>query len=235
MNKKNIKKTVIASGMALSLFGTVASPAMTVFAAEQSARWDGSGDSWRVKDGNGGYLRNMWFQDDVTGHWYMLGAGDGSLMYSGLVTDQSTGCTYLLNVNHDGTFGRMVTTDGAYGVNGKQVYLTFNQNHDGTFGAVTSGLSELRNAGVNETTLASIPVAGDNQTQSAQPTQPTEQAMEQGTNNNDDGDYSYMYEDPGILSEEEAIAAYGDNAICGSFTGVNPDDLVEIDPNVIIQ
>ena len=78
-------------------------------------------------------------------------------MYSGLVTDQSTGKSYLLNTQHDGTFGRMLTTDGVYNVNGVNVYLTFNQNHDGTFGAITSGLSEVRSSGVRETSLAAIP------------------------------------------------------------------------------
>ena len=85
----------------------------------------------------------------------MLGA-DG-IMYSGLVTDQSTGKSYLLNTQHDGTFGRMLTTDGVYNVNGVNVYLTFNQQHDGTFGAITSGLNEVRSSGVRETSLSAIP------------------------------------------------------------------------------
>lgn len=121
----------------------------------QSARWEGSGDTWKVRNPAGGYLTNSWFQDDITGHWYMLG-GDG-VMYAGLVTDQSTGKTYLLNTNHDGTYGRMLTVDGVYSVNGHEVYLTFNQQHDGTFGAITSGLSEVRSSGVEETALENIP------------------------------------------------------------------------------
>lgn len=78
-------------------------------------------------------------------------------MYAGLVTDKSTGKTYLLNTEHDGTYGRMLSIDGQYMVNGKSIYLTFNQNHDGTFGAITSGLSELRSTGVKESTRDSIP------------------------------------------------------------------------------
>ena len=78
-------------------------------------------------------------------------------MYSGLVTDQSTGKSYLLNTQHDGTFGRMLTADGVYNVNGTNVYLTFNQQHDGTYGAITNGLSEVRSSGVRETSLAAIP------------------------------------------------------------------------------
>ena len=85
--------------------------------ATQSARWVGSGDRWQVSDNQGGFIKDCWFQDDVTHHWYMIGAEDGSVMYSGLVTDKSTGKSYLLNVNHDGTFGRMLTVNGVYNSN----------------------------------------------------------------------------------------------------------------------
>ena len=165
---KQHHKTMVVAGCGLLLFGAIKQPSMTAYAAEagpgaattqqavqQSDRWEGSGDTWRVKASNGsGYLTNSWFQD-LDGSWYMLGA-DG-IMYSGLVTDQSTGKSYLLNTQHDGTFGRMLTTDGVYNVNGVNVYLTFNQNHDGTFGAITSGLNEVRSSGVRETSLSAIP------------------------------------------------------------------------------
>ena len=166
---KQHHKTMVVAGCGLLLFGAIKQPSMTAYAAEaagpgvsttqqsiqQSDRWEGTGDTWRVKASNGsGYLTNSWFQD-LDGSWYMLGA-DG-IMYSGLVTDQSTGKSYLLNTQHDGTFGRMLTTDGVYNVNGVDVYLTFNQNHDGTFGAITSGLNEVRSSGVRETSLAAIP------------------------------------------------------------------------------
>ena len=172
-----MKKIVITTGALLCLtmapiaqtnplgqFLNEVSCTMEVQAAEltQSARWVGSEDTWRVSDGSGGYLKNCWFQDDVTKDWYLLGAGDdNSIMFSGLITDQSTGKTYLLNTNHDGTYGRMLTADGTYNINGQNVYLTFNQNHDGTFGAITSGLSEVRGTGVEEKQLQSIP--SDNQ------------------------------------------------------------------------
>ena len=166
---KQHHKTMVVAGCGLLLFGAIKQPSMTAYAAEaagpgvsttqqsiqQSDRWEGTGDTWRVRNANGnGYLTNSWFQD-LDGSWYMLGA-DG-IMYSGLVTDQSTGKSYLLNTQHDGTFGRMLTTDGVYNVNGTNVYLTFNQNHDGTFGAITSGLNEVRSSGVRETSLSAIP------------------------------------------------------------------------------
>ena len=155
-----MRKCLIAGLSALMILGT----SMSVY-ADQSTRWVGSGDRWQVSDNAGGYLKNTWFQDDVTGHWYLLGAEDGSVMYAGLVTDQSTGKTYLMNVSHDGTFGRMISTNGVYNINGKSISLTFNQNHDGTFGAITSGLSEVRNTGVTEKSLSSIPTADNTTTQ----------------------------------------------------------------------
>lgn len=159
---KKIKKVLITTGlvMMVSLIGnTNKTPfGMTAYAAEQtlnqSPRWEGSGNVWRVKDNAGGYLINSWFED-LDGSWYMLGA-DG-IMFSGLVTDQSTGKSYLLNTNHDGTYGRMLTINGVYNINGKEIYLEFNQAHDGSYGAITSGLSEARGTGVKETGLESIP------------------------------------------------------------------------------
>ena len=165
---RRTRRLIVVASFGLLLFGAIKQPSMTAYASEagpgvsttqqsiqQSDRWEGTGDTWRVRASNGsGYLTNSWFQD-LDGSWYMLGA-DG-IMYSGLVTDQSTGKSYLLNTQHDGTFGRMLTTDGVYNVNGVNVYLTFNQNHDGTFGAITSGLNEVRSSGVRETSLAAIP------------------------------------------------------------------------------
>ena len=155
-----MRKCLIAGLSALMILGS----AINVY-ADQSARWVGSGDHWQVSDNAGGYLKNTWFQDDVTGHWYLLGAEDGSVMYSGLVTDQSTGKTYLMNTNHDGTYGRMISTNGVYNINGKSISLTFNQSHDGTFGAITSGLQEVRSSGVAEKSLSSIPTADNTTTQ----------------------------------------------------------------------
>ena len=185
------RKFLIMFSFGLLLFGAIKQPSMTAYASEaaapgvsttqqsiqQSDRWEGTGDTWRVKASNGsGYLTNSWFQD-LDGSWYMLGS-DG-IMYSGLVTDQSTGKSYLLNTQHDGTFGRMLTTDGVYNVNGVNVYLTFNQQHDGTFGAITSGLNEVRSSGVRETSLAAIPTdsATGGQTSNQQSSQPSGQSQ----------------------------------------------------------
>ena len=194
---RRTRKLVIMASFGLLLFGAINHPTMTAYASEaaapgvsttqqsiqQSDRWEGSGDTWRVKASNGsGYLTNSWFQD-LDGSWYMLGS-DG-IMYSGLVTDQSTGKSYLLNTQHDGTFGRMLTTDGVYNVNGVNVYLTFNQQHDGTFGAIISGLNEVRSSGVRETSLSAIPTdsATGGQTSSNQASQPSGQQAQSSSNN----------------------------------------------------
>ena len=152
-----LKKIILTGVLSVAMFVGSVIPSM---AAEltQSSRWVGSENTWRVPDNNGGYLKNCWFQDDITKDWYLLGAGDdNTIMFSGLITDQSTGKTYLLNTNHDGTYGRMLTADGTYNINGKEVYLTFNQEHNGTFGCILTGLSEVRSTGVEEKQLQSIP------------------------------------------------------------------------------
>ena len=192
---RRTRKLVIMASFGLLLFGAINHPTMTAYASEaaspgvsttqqsiqQSDRWEGTGDIWRVRNANGnGYLTNSWFQD-LDGSWYMLGS-DG-IMYSGLVTDQSTGKSYLLNTQHDGTFGRMLTTDGVYNVNGVNVYLTFNQNHDGTFGAITSGLSEVRSSGVRETSLSAIPTDSATGTQSSS-TQSNQSSTQNQTSQN---------------------------------------------------
>ena len=179
-NQKNVSRIVKASGMALLLFSAVGQPGMTAYAGgpgetvqaqvEQSPRWEGQGDAWRVKTEDGkGYMTNAWFQD-LDGSWYMLGA-DG-YMYSGIVTDPSTGASYLLNTEHDGHFGRMVTANGAYIINGQQVYLTFNNTNpaDGTYGAITGGLTELRAAGVKEVTKGAEGTAPQAAAQAAEQT-----------------------------------------------------------------
>ena len=191
---RRTRKLIVVASFGLLLFGAIKQPTMTAYASEaggpgvsttqqsiqQSDRWEGTGDTWRVRNANGnGYLTNSWFQD-LDGSWYMLGA-DG-IMYSGLVTDQSTGKSYLLNTQHDGTFGKMLTADGVYNVNGTNVYLTFNQQHDGTFGAITSGLNEVRSSGVRETSLAAIPTdsATGGQTSNQQSSQPSGQQNTDG-------------------------------------------------------
>ena len=175
---------------------------------EQSPRWEGQGDAWRVKTEDGkGYMTNAWFQD-LDGSWYMLGA-DG-YMYSGIVTDPSTGASYLLNTEHDGHFGRMVTANGAYIINGQQVYLTFNNTNpaDGTYGAITGGLTELRAAGVKEVTKGAEGTAPQTAEQTAAGpgvTNATEQANNSGTGSKEIKSIDDFFEWGGI-------GGFGDNA-----------------------
>lgn len=201
--KKNFLITLgIVTGM--SIFCSIP----TYATPTQSDRWVGTDDRWQVSDNHGGYIKNCWFQDDVTGHWYMIGAEDGSVMYSGLVTDQSTGKSYLLNINHDGTFGRMLTVNGVYNVNGKDVYMTFNQEHDGTFGAILSGLAEVRSTGVNERTLDRIPTDEGNASASSS----------QSSNTNPSKTSSGNSKSSSSLTEEEKRMAFSKDG-SGKLTG----------------
>lgn len=155
---KKLKKALAITVLSMSItssMGIVTWADTTNGIISQTDRWEGTGDSWKLlNESRNGYVVNSWFQD-LDGSWYMLGS-DGT-MFSGLVTDQSTGKSYLLNTNHDGTYGRMLTTNGTYTVNGKSVYLTFDQSHNGTYGAILSGLSEARSSGAKEVSLPSIP------------------------------------------------------------------------------
>ena len=241
---RRTRKLVIMASFGLLLFGAINHPTMTAYAAEagpgvsttqqavqQSDRWEGTGDTWRVKASNGsGYLTNSWFQD-LDGSWYMLGA-DG-IMYSGLVTDQSTGKSYLLNTQHDGTFGRMLTTDGVYNVNGVNVYLTFNQQHDGTFGAITSGLNEARSSGVRETSLASIPTDSASGTQSGTSQQTGGQTSGQSQSSQNSSQPSWYGKTPEQMTRDE-LREYVDWQSGGSVTAVRPGEL-DMDAAASIQ
>jgi hypothetical protein len=193
MRKKSFMVLGLTVAMSLSL------PLLSY--AAQSARWVGSGDRWQVSDNQGGFIKDCWFEDDVQHEWYMLGAEDGSVMYSGLVTDKSTGKSYMLNTVHDGTYGRMLTVNGVYNVNGVDVYMTFNQAHDGSFGAITSGLDEVRRTGVNERNLDRIPTDnnGNTNTGKSQNNQPT--------NNGSLSEYDKQFDrnKDGVLDENELI------------------------------
>ena len=241
---RRTRRLIVVASFGLLLFGAIKQPSMTAYASEagpgvsttqqsiqQSDRWEGTGDIWRVRASNGsGYLTNSWFQD-LDGSWYMLGA-DG-IMYSGLVTDQSTGKSYLLNTQHDGTFGRMLTTDGVYNVNGVNVYLTFNQQHDGTFGAITSGLNEARSSGVRETSLASIPTDSASGTQSGTSQQTGGQTSGQSQTSQNSSQPSWYGKTPEQMTREE-LREYVDWQSGGAVTAGRPGEL-DMDAAASIQ
>lgn len=162
-----MKKVLITTGLILSIgligqtdkapnyFGTMTSYAAEVQAKQLSPRWYADSNGvWYLRNESGtGNVVNAWFEDG--GDWYLLAQGDGH-MFSGLVHDTITNKWYMMNIDHDGTYGRMLTVDGNYTVNGQNVYLTFNQSHDGSYGAITSGLEGLRGAGVQTEEVAGI-------------------------------------------------------------------------------
>ena len=231
------KRILLGAGLLLGFMFTgsiINMTTMTTYAAEltQSARWVGSGDRWQVSDNAGGYLKNQWFQDDVTGHWYLLGAEDGSVMYSGLVTDQSTGKSYLLNTNHDGTFGRMLDVDGVYNINGVDVYLTFDQANNGTHGAILTGLDSLRSTGVYEKQYDQIPIAQpETQIPTENPTTPSNDGTQGGFISEDllnkyfggkdgelttSGDHPLSNGNSAFASDEEIEDAFGGRGSSGT-------------------
>lgn len=201
---RKLSKVLAVSMLSLSLttsMGIVSWADSTTGIISQTDRWQGSGDSWKLlNESRTGYVTNSWFQD-LDGSWYML-SQDGT-MYSGLVTDQSTGKSYLLNTNHDGTYGRMLTQNGTYTVNGKSVYLTFDQTHNGTFGAILTGLSEARSTGISEVALPSIPTESTSSQSSYNTTTPQSQPQ-----NNE--------------NSVEAPSVWGGNGNSSSSTGGGP-------------
>jgi len=173
--RKAIRTMILTSVLSVSC--AVMALANVQLQPNQSDRWsvDDSG-TWRLQnEAKTNYVLDSWFQD-LDGEWYMLGSDNNGEMYAGLITDLSTGKSYYLNINHDGYYGKLMSQNGTYSVNGINVYLTFNQNHDGTFGAIASGLSELRNTGVKEKNLDRIPVESETKKADTESTQSTEAA-----------------------------------------------------------
>ena len=160
-------------------------PDATLYTSQQQAvknqtdRWHVSADgTWFLfNQARTADVTNSWFQD-LDGSWYLLAPGDGH-MYAGLIHDTITNKWYFCQTEHDGWYGRMAYTDGAYTVNGQTVYLTFNQQHDGTFGAITSGLDSIRSTGVITQDVAGIPEDSASATEA-----PQQQSQPQTSTNN---------------------------------------------------
>ena len=87
--------------------------------------WHGSGNNWYYV--NAGKKVTGWLGINGEDWYYFNSNGD---MLSGW--QKVDGKWYLMNTNHDGTYGKMLT--GWQQVNGKWYYL--NKKHDGTFGAM---------------------------------------------------------------------------------------------------
>ncbi len=87
--------------------------------------WQGSGNYWYyIVNG----VRAVGWLSITPEEWYFL--DNSGLMCAGWFNDG--GNMYLLNPNHDGTYGKMLTGYQVY--NGFLYY--FNQTHDGTYGAM---------------------------------------------------------------------------------------------------
>lgn len=93
--------------------------------APAAGGWQGSGNNWYyVVNG----VRATGWLSITPEEWYFL--DNSGLMCAGWFNDGSE--VYLLNPNHDGSYGRMLTGYQSY--NGYTYY--FNQSHDGSYGAM---------------------------------------------------------------------------------------------------
>ena len=110
-----------------------------------SSYWyqDTATGAWKIRDGSGQMVRDSWLCDDAVNptnpSWYLIDSNGN--MREGLVQDEY-GNFYLLNPEHMGTYGSLISN--TYSYQGRTLY--FNSVHNGTFGRVTnpealSGLS----------------------------------------------------------------------------------------------
>ena len=146
-----MKKSLKALLIAISIAGTFC---MTCYAADFSSYWYQDGSTWKIYDQSGNTIANAWVCDNAVTvnhntdtNWYLMDASGN--MYEGIIQDQN-GDYYLLNPEHNGTYGMMLTANG-FTYNG--VTYQFNQAHDGTFGKILNtqdiGRSGLKVSQVN--------------------------------------------------------------------------------------
>ena len=145
--KKSLKALLIA-------FTISSTFCLTCYAADFSNYWYQDGSSWKIHDQSGNTIANAWVCDNAVTvnhntdtNWYLMDASGN--MYEGIIQDQN-GDYYLLNPEHNGTYGMMLTANG-FTYNG--VTYQFNQAHDGTFGKILNtqdiGRSGLKVSQVN--------------------------------------------------------------------------------------
>ncbi len=92
--------------------------------------WTGSGDSWYYKNA-AGTTATGWVLDG--GNYYYCDPSNGGKMKAGWLKD-TDGNWYYLNPNHDGTYGRMMTSWQT--INGVKYY--FRPNSGGPMGSMVS-------------------------------------------------------------------------------------------------
>ena len=145
--KKSLKALLIA-------FTISSTFCLTCYAADFSNYWYQDGSTWKIHDQSGNTIANAWVCDNAVTvnhntdtNWYLMDASGN--MYEGIIQDQN-GDYYLLNPEHNGTYGMMLTANG-FTYNG--VTYQFNQAHDGTFGKILNtqdiGRSGLKVSQVN--------------------------------------------------------------------------------------
>ena len=160
---------------AVCLSATPSIQAITAYAAEQtlpySPNWETQPDgSWKYKYNTGGYAVDRWIHDEVDGNWYLIGS-DG-IMLHGVV--KSYGKLYLLNENHDGSFGRMLKNGEVY--QGITISAETSGDYEGALS--TDTINALRSIGVNVDNVIDVSgtqhtTAGEDEPTTPQPSQET--------------------------------------------------------------
>lgn len=144
---------------------------ITAFAAGNatSEYWYSEGNVWKIRDGSGNMIRDSWVCDDKynqnqDSNWYLMDSN--GVMYEGVINDN--GHYYLLDPNHNGTYGMMISGVPSYSYNGVQLQLE--TAHNGYFGEIrnTDVISSLGLTVTNVNT-AGKPFLYTSQFGSAQP------------------------------------------------------------------
>lgn len=145
----NIKKNSILLGIAVLsfLFSGIA------FAAGNatSEYWFQEGNDWKIKDAAGNLIKDSWVCDDKNNqnrdsNWYLMNAN--GIMYEGVINDN--GHYYLLDPNHNGTYGMMISGSSSFTYNG--VTLRLETAHNGYFGEIIN-TEQVPRLGLNITTV----------------------------------------------------------------------------------
>ena len=217
--RKRIRKILVTTGLVM-MVGSLTGKAdnhnyfgITAYASEQTQtnRWEGQGDVWRLKSSNGTYVTNSWVEDG--GAWYLL--DEQGYMRTDLVYDSITNAYYMLNPNHDGTYGRMLDKAGTYKVNNIDVYMAFNQSHDGTYGKVIEGLESLKATGIKTTTVNGLPSASVGSSTSSNTGNNTNKDTTDNSNNSDNNSSGYYNEDGYYIEPDTDWSQYDPHDIGG--------------------
>ena len=207
-------KTIAAAAVLSAAMG------VTAFAAGNatSEYWYQSGSDWMIKDASGNVIKDSSVCDDKNNqnqdsNWYLMDSN--GKMYEGVINDN--GHYYLLDPNHSGTYGMMISGASTYNYNG--VTLQLETAHNGYFGEIKntdaiSGLG-LKTTNVNTAGKANLYTSGFGGAAVSQNN--SAQAATSESTNNTDGDIDYAW-------TERFVASSKDISISGNKLTANLSD-----------